>query len=88
MAVVTMKSLLESGVHFGHQVKRCPPSLSGTAPCAPPGPEGWALPVTLGNSLALSPAPGSPQLAPGMTPEKVHTNLHALDSRLLLSPLR
>ena len=27
MAVVTMKSLLESGVHFGHQVKRCDPRM-------------------------------------------------------------
>lgn len=27
MAVVTMKSLLESGVHFGHQVKRWNPSM-------------------------------------------------------------
>ena len=28
MAVVTMKSLLESGVHFGHQVKRWDPRMS------------------------------------------------------------
>ena len=27
MAVVTMKSLLESGVHFGHQVKRWDPRM-------------------------------------------------------------
>ncbi|MDR1096282.1 MAG: 30S ribosomal protein S2, partial [Spirochaetaceae bacterium] len=28
MAVVTMKSLLESGVHFGHQVKRWDPRMA------------------------------------------------------------
>ena len=28
MAVVTMKNLLESGVHFGHQVKRWDPRMS------------------------------------------------------------
>ena len=27
MAVVTMKNLLESGVHFGHQVKRWDPRM-------------------------------------------------------------
>ena len=27
MAVVTMKSLLESGVHFGHQTKRWNPKM-------------------------------------------------------------
>ncbi|MDR0552448.1 MAG: 30S ribosomal protein S2, partial [Spirochaetaceae bacterium] len=27
MAVVTMKSLLESGVHFGHQVRRWDPRM-------------------------------------------------------------
>ena len=27
MAVVTMKSLLESGVHFGHQTKRWDPRM-------------------------------------------------------------
>ena len=30
MAVVTMKSLLESGVHFGHQVKRWDPRMKKT----------------------------------------------------------
>ena len=28
MAVVTMKSLLESGVHFGHQTKRWNPKMA------------------------------------------------------------
>ena len=28
MAVVTMKSLLEAGVHFGHQTKKCNPKMS------------------------------------------------------------
>lgn len=28
LAVVTMKSLLESGVHFGHQTKRWDPRMS------------------------------------------------------------
>ena len=28
MAVVTMKSLLEAGVHFGHQTKRWNPKMS------------------------------------------------------------
>ena len=30
MAVVTMKNLLESGVHFGHQVKRWDPRMNAT----------------------------------------------------------
>ena len=28
MSVVSMKQLLEAGVHFGHQTRRCNPKIS------------------------------------------------------------